>query len=126
MPWWGLFYLFVFGLLSIAGIVEQFRKFETVHGLATLISYIFFNLFVVAYFMPEVASLMGVLIVPMLIYVALYDWWLSDLDLQPKSPNFLKPLPEVKSKMSDMTAMLILLPGYIAGIAVAYRAFMNV
>jgi hypothetical protein len=112
--------------LSIAGIVEQFRKFETVHGLATLISYIFFNLFVVAYFMPEVASMMGVLIVPMLIYVALYDWWLSDLDLQPKSPNFLKPLPEVKSKMSDMTAMLILLPGYIAGIAVAYRAFMNV
>ena len=89
MPWWSLFYLFVFGLLSIAGIIEQFRKFETVHGFATLISYIMFNFFVVAYFMPEVASIIGIFIVPMLIYVGLYDWWLSDLDLPLASPILL-------------------------------------
>ena len=125
MPWWSLLYLFIFGLLSIAGIVEQFRQRQTVHGLATLISYLFFNLFVVAYFQSEIASAVGLFIIPILLYVAVYDWWLSDLDLQPSSEQFLRPLPDVKSKRSDMAALIVLIPGYLAGLLLAYRAIMN-
>ena len=125
MPWWGLIYLVVFGLLSIAGIVEQFRTKQTLHAIATLVSALFFALFVVAYFNDSTSSTLGLFIIPMLLYVGLYDWWLSDLDLKTDSENFLKPLPDVKSKLSDTGALLILLPGYVAGLTVAYRIVMN-
>ncbi len=125
MPWWGLIYLLVFGLLSIAGIIEQFRTKQTIHAIGTLLSAVFFSLFVIAYFHGDTANTLGLFIIPMLIYVGLYDWWLSDLDLQTNSENFLKPLPDVKSKLSDTGALLILLPGYLAGLTLAYRIVMN-
>ena len=125
MPWWSLIYLAVFGLLSIAGIVEQFRTKQLIHAIATLLSAICFILFVVCYFNSEISNQIGLLIIPMLLFVTAYDWWLSDLDLQPGSETFFKTLPDVKSKLSDMGALIILLPGYLAGIMVAYRVIIN-
>ena len=125
MPWWSLVYLLIFALLSIAGIAEQFRTKQTTHALATIVSATFFCLFVVACFYQPAEQAIGIFIIPMLVYVGLYDWWLSDLDLQSGSENFFKPLPDVKSKLSDTGALLILLPGYLAGLTVAYRVVMN-
>jgi hypothetical protein len=61
----------------------------------------------------------------MLILVSVYDWWLANLDLEPKSKFFLQKLPEVESRMNNLTALAILLPAYAAGIMVAYRHFAN-
>lgn len=125
MPWWSLVYLLIFGLLSIAGIAEQFRSKQTTHGIATIASATCFSLFVVACFYQPAEQAIGIFIIPMLIYVGAYDWWLSDLDLQTDSDNFFKPLPDVKSKLSDTGALLILLPGYLAGLTVAYRVLIS-
>ena len=115
----------IFGLLSLAGVSEQFRTRQIVHAVLSLVSAVFFALFVVAYYHQPTLSVLGIFIIPMLIFVAVYDWWLSDLDLQPGSKQFMKPLPDVKSRMNDITAMIILLPGYLAGLALSYRLIMN-
>ena len=125
MPWWSLIYLLILTLLSIAGIAEQFRTKQIAHGLATTISLAFLCSFVIAYYDPKIANSIGIWIIPMLIMVALYDWWLANLDLQPGSENFMQKLPDVKSNLNNMSAMLILLPAYGAGVMVAYHQLIN-
>lgn len=122
MPWWSLVYLVILTLLSLAGIIELFRTKQIIHGLATAFSLICFCLFVAGVFKPDLAEQLGIYVIPMLILVALYDWWLADLDLQPGSSNFFKPLPDVKSKLNDKGALLILLPAYVSGLYLSYHA----
>jgi len=124
MPWWGILYIIVLSILSIAGITEQFRTKQISHGLATLISLIIFCAFVAGYFRADVSASIGIWCLPMLILVSIYDWWLSNYDLQPGSDNFMKPMPDAKSRLNDMSAMLILVPAYIAGLILCYRAYL--
>ena len=125
MPWWGYLYLLILSLLGIAGTIEQFRTKEIFHALFTLFSLVVFGLMLWAYFNPEFGFQLGYWSVALLVAAGLYDWWLSNLDLQPNSDNFLKPLPDAKSRLNDMSALLIILPAYLAGLVVSYRVLMN-
>ena len=125
MPWWGYLYLLILVLLGIAGTIEQLRTKQTYHGLFTLFSLCTFGVFIWAYFNPDFGALLGLWAAPLIVAAGLYDWWLSNLELQPDSENFLKPLPDAKSKLNDLGATLIILPAYLAGIVVCYRAIMN-
>lgn len=123
MPWWSQIYLLLLVLLSIAGITEQFRTKQTIHALGTSLCLIFFCLFVVAYFNQHVAEMISYGFIAMLLFVLAYDFWLANLELQPDSANFMKPLPDVKSRLSESGALIFLLPAYIAGVLVIYRLF---
>lgn len=125
MPWWGYLYLLILVLLSTAGTFEQFRTKQNVHGVFTLFSLIVFCVLIWTYYNPGWDARLGYWSVVLLVAAGLYDWWLSNLDLEPSSENFLKTLPEAKSHLNDMSASLILLPAYLAGIAVCYRIIMH-
>lgn len=125
MPWWGYLYLLVLVLLGVAGTIEQFRTKQIVHALFTLFSLCVFGVFLWAYFNPDFGRVLSYWTIVLILAAGLYDLWLSNLDLQPNSDNFLKSLPDAKSRLNDMAAILIILPAYLAGAMVCYRVIMN-
>ena len=125
MPWWGFLYLLILVLLGIAGTIEQLRSKQTYHGLFTLFSLCTIGVLIWAYYNPDFGAMLGYWSLPLIVAAGLYDWWLANLDLQPDSETFLKPLPDAKSKLTDMSASLIILPAYLAGAMVCYRVFTN-
>lgn len=123
VPWWGYLYLAVLALLAIAGIIEELKKpGGALYAVGTFATLLIIVAFVCGYFIASVGDAIGLLCLPMLLVALSYDFFLSGRNLIIGSKHFGEPMEEVKSRMDLMTATIIVTPGYLAGIALVYRA----
>ncbi len=122
IPWWAYLYLAILGLLTFAGLIEELKKPGGIlYAVGTFLSFSILSTFIVAVFIFEVAAFIGSLSILMLALVLFYDFYLSGRNLMIGSKHFGEPLDDVKSRMDLMTATLIVVPGYLAGIYIVYQ-----
>ncbi|MCP3675215.1 MAG: hypothetical protein GY829_12190, partial [Gammaproteobacteria bacterium] len=117
VPWWGYLYIGVLGLLTFAGIIEELKKFGgQLYALGTFLSLVIIVLFVFGYFKADLSGLIGLYSIPMLLFVIIYDFYLSGRDLSIGSKTFMQANEDIKSRMELSTATIIVAPGYLAGV----------
>ncbi len=123
VPWWGYLYIAVLGLLTFAGIIEELKKLGgQLYALGTFLTLVIVVLFVFGYFRADISNLIGLFSIPMLLFVIIYDFYLSGRDLSIGSKTFMQANEDVKSRMDLLTATIIVAPGYLAGVSILYRA----
>jgi len=126
IPWWAYLYLAILGLLTFAGIIEELKKpGGALYALGTFLTLLIIASFVVALFLPEISTMVGLFSLPMLLIALIYDFFLSGRNLIIGSKHFGEPLDEVKSRMDLLTASLIVAPGYLAGFVILYRTVVS-
>jgi hypothetical protein len=124
LPWWAIIYLSFLSLLTLAGIIEEYKAGSKLHPLATLISLTSSLVLVYAFFDPEFTQLLGIYSLLLLGFTLLYDFYISSKNLDLKPSKFWQSQGLVRSRIDWLTATIIVAPAYIAGIVVAYRVLL--
>ena len=123
-------YLVVLFSFTVAGIIDDWNKKNTPGVAASIISCCFLFVFVIGFFNEEWVAKFGWILVPMLIYSLLWEFYASVQetgeaekeintfdDLSPEEKNFLLNL-------AIFANALIVVPGYVLGIKLCIDIFL--
>lgn len=125
MPWWVKIYLFLYFLLVLGGLYDDYKsKSPPRNYLFSILSGIFIFSFTSAYFNPELAGLLGLWVVPMAVLGAIWEFYLTvhEISQNEYDPEF----TEVENRWIVNSSMIIVnlfvVPGYFLGFVLSYKA----
>ncbi|CAA0117760.1 Uncharacterised protein [Halioglobus japonicus] len=117
MPWWAIGYLIVVLLLTIGAVYDDLGKENaSLFVIGNLASYLFVFGFVWSFFVPEVASFLGMLVFPMLVVGIAFEFYSTHVDIEEA-----EDLSRNQKLAVMLVVNLIVVPGYVFGILVGIR-----
>ncbi|MCB1591895.1 MAG: hypothetical protein KDI90_05530 [Alphaproteobacteria bacterium] len=129
IPWWGVLYLVVLLSLTVAGILEDFKN-NPKGACSSAISCFFSYVFVAGYFNENWAAKFGWVLIPMVIYGLMWEFYASVRETgkaQQELQTYDDLTDDEKSFLLNMAVMFnafVVLPGYLAGVKLCVDLFL--
>lgn len=122
MPWWAIIYLVVLGIVVVISIVKDyFDKRGSGYIIGEFVSGVLSFVFVVAYWQGNLASMIGWLVVPLLVYAITWDQYALSKMQRSDYADLTDQENRDMDRYSRIFAVLFIAPCYIAGILLIYR-----
>lgn len=126
IPWFAYIYLFIYGLLAIAGCFDNYRsRYKLWQQIIAILSSIFVVIYVVGFFHYRFGFTLRWFIIPMLLVGISWEFHEISTDLRLINNN--KEIsPSERGAIYYLTLVItniIIIPGYLAGIGLVYRIF---
>ncbi len=129
VPWWAVLYLTVLFAFTVAGIIEDWTR-NPRGTCSSAISCFFSIVFVIGYFNAPWAAKFGWVLIPMVIYGLMWEFYASVRETgqaEQELKTYEDLTDEEKSFLLNMAIVfnaLIVLPGYLAGIKLCVDLFL--
>ncbi|MCB1682758.1 MAG: hypothetical protein KDI65_12600 [Alphaproteobacteria bacterium] len=129
VPWWASLYLVVLFSFTVAGIIEDWRR-NPRGACASAISCCFSFVFVIGFFHPDWATKFGWVLIPMLIYGLMWEFYASvqessEAEQELKSHDDLTEEEQTMLlNMAIIVNALVVVPGYMAGLKLCMDLFL--
>ncbi len=129
VPWWASLYLVVLFVFTVTGIFEDWKRNPRA-ACASAISCCFSFVFVIGFFHPDWAAKFGWVLIPMLIYGLMWEFYASVQETG-QAEQELKSYDDLtddeKSMLLNMAIIanaLVVVPGYVAGLKLCVDLFL--
>jgi hypothetical protein len=126
IPWPAYIYLCIFAIVAIAGHIDNYRsQYKWWQQITAVGSSIFVLLYVIGFFNGELGSFLKSFIIPMLLIGIPWEFYeiYKDLNSMANDKSLSSKESDLISTITLIITDLIVVPGYLAGIALAYRLF---
>lgn len=129
VPWWAVLYLVVLFSFTVAGIAEDWRR-NPPGACSSAISCFFSIVFVIGYFNEMWAAKFGWVLIPMVIYGLMWEFYASVREsgqAEEELKTYDDLTDEEKSFLLNMAIVvnaMIVLPGYLAGLRLCVDLFL--
>lgn len=122
MPWWVITYLVALTLVITISLIKDCRdKRSILYMLAEFASGGTGFVFVYGYFNPEIAGILGWLIIPLLAYTIVWDQFALSKMKKSAYADLSEQENAEMDKYSKLFAFLFISPCYIAGILLSWQ-----
>ncbi len=128
VPWWAMMYLVVLFSFTVAGMIEHWKR-NPAEACSSFISGCFALVFVVGYFNVEWVERFGWLLLPMLIYGLLWEFYasvqetyLAEEELK-KQNDLTDDEKTILLNLAIFVNALVVVPGYVAGVKLCVDLF---
>lgn len=116
MPWWAITYLAVLTLMITIALIKDYRDRRNVfYMLAELASGAIGFVFVYGYFNPDMATMIGWLVIPLLIYAFTWDQFALHTMKKSAYADLSEQENEDMDRYGKLFAFLFISPCYISG-----------
>jgi len=122
MPWWVITYLVALTLMITIALIKDYRdKRSTLYILAEFVSGATGFVFVYGFFNPEIADLLGWLVIPLLAYTIAWDQFALSKMKKSAYADLSEQENDEMDKYGKLFAFLFISPCYIAGSLLSWR-----
>ena len=124
MPWWTIAYLVILCLGIVISLIKDYRD-QRPHSyiLGEFISGAIGIVLIVGFWKPSLASSLGWLVIPMLVYAMVWDQYALSRMRKSDYPDLSEQENRDMDRYSKIFAIIFVLPCYLAGAALSYRLF---
>lgn len=122
MPWWTIAYLVILCLVIVISLIKDYRD-QRPHSyiLGEFISGAIGITLIVGFWKPSLASSLGWLVIPMLIYAMVWDQYALSKMRKSDYPDLSEQENRDMDRYSKIFAIAFVLPCYLAGAVLSYR-----
>ena len=122
MPWWTIAYLVILCLVIVISLIKDYRdKRPHIYILGEFISGAIGIMLIVGFWKPALASNLGWLVIPMLVYAMVWDQYALSRMRKSDYPDLSEQENRDMDRYSKIFAIVFVLPCYLAGAVLSYR-----
>ena len=122
MPWWAIAYLVILTSVIVISIIKDYyerRGFAYITG--EFVSGALGFIFIVGYWMEDLAGLISWLVIPLLVYAIAWDQYALSKMKKSAYPDLTEQENKDMDKYSRLFAIIFISPCYLAGGLLSYR-----
>ena len=118
MPWWIKIYLFLYFVLVIGGLYDDYeKKRSAIHYIFGIMSGGFIYIFTIAYYNPSLANSVGIWFLPMLTTGVIWEFYVTTNEIihNDHDPDLTEKENKRIENISMVLVNLFVIPGYFLG-----------